>query len=153
VFDGFQHTLTIWIARYINVFLWLPVANIFGSIIGKIQENMLKIDIAQVQNYGDTFFSPTDTAYLIFMIIGIVGYFTVPSVANHIVHAGGSNSLLYRITSMTTGSPRAVMNVASSSTNALTNSVGSTSAALSSGKLSAGGNNANGHLFNKLSGK
>jgi conjugative transposon TraJ protein len=153
VFDGFQHTLTIWIARYINVFLWLPVANIFGSIIGKIQENMLKIDIAQVQNYGDTFFSPTDTAYLIFMIIGIVGYFTVPSVANHIVHAGGSNSLLYRITSITTGSPRTVMNVASSSTNALTNSVGSTSAALSSGKLSAGGSNANGHLFNKLSGK
>src|SRR5690606_11460269 len=39
VFDGLQHTLTVWIARYINVFLWLPVANIFGSIIGKIQEN------------------------------------------------------------------------------------------------------------------
>jgi len=38
VFDGFQHTLTVWIARYINIFLWLPVANIFGSIIGKIQE-------------------------------------------------------------------------------------------------------------------
>jgi conjugative transposon TraJ protein len=32
VFDGFQHTLTVWMARYINVFLWLPVANIFGSI-------------------------------------------------------------------------------------------------------------------------
>jgi conjugative transposon TraJ protein len=56
VFDGFQHTLTVWIARYINIFLWLPVSNIFGSIIGKIQENMLKVDIAQVQNYGDTFF-------------------------------------------------------------------------------------------------
>lgn len=38
VFDGFQHTLTVWLARYINVFLWLPVANIFGSIIGKIQK-------------------------------------------------------------------------------------------------------------------
>ena len=56
VFDGFQHTLTVWIARYINIFLWLPVSNIFGSIIGKIQENMLKVDIAQVQDYGDTFF-------------------------------------------------------------------------------------------------
>ena len=29
--------------------------NIFGSIIGKIQENMLKVDIQQVQDYGDTF--------------------------------------------------------------------------------------------------
>src|SRR5690606_32308476 len=84
VVDGFQHTLTVWIARYINVFLWLPVANIFGSIIGKIQEKMLELDISQVQHSGDTFFSSTDTAYLVFLIIGIVGYFTVPSVANYI---------------------------------------------------------------------
>ena len=61
---------------------------------------MLKVDITQVQDYGDTFFSPTDTAYLIFMIIGIVGYFTVPSVANYIVHAGGGNTLLYKVTSL-----------------------------------------------------
>lgn len=40
VFDGFQHTLTSWLAKYLNVFLWLPVANIFGSIIGKVQENI-----------------------------------------------------------------------------------------------------------------
>src|SRR5215203_1283431 len=76
VFDGFQHTLTVWIARYINVFLWLPVANIFGGILGKIQENMLKLDLHQIATNGDTFFSTTDTAYLIFMIIGIIGYFT-----------------------------------------------------------------------------
>src|SRR6476469_4372801 len=98
VFDGFQHTLTIWIARYINIFLWLPVANIFGSIIGKIQEKMLELDISQVQDYGDTFFSRTDVAYLVFMIIGIVGYFTVPSVANYIVHAGGGGALGHKVT-------------------------------------------------------
>jgi conjugative transposon TraJ protein len=100
VFDGLQHTLTVWIARYINVFLWLPVANIFGAIIGKIQENMLKIDIQQVIKYGDTFFSSTDTAYLIFLVIGIVGYFTVPSVANYIVQAGGGNALAHKVTNL-----------------------------------------------------
>jgi conjugative transposon TraJ protein len=103
VFDGLQQTLKIWMARYINVFLWLPVANIFGSIIGKIQENMLKVDIAQVQKYGDTFFSSTDTAYLVFMVIGIVGYFTVPSIANYIVHAGGGNVLLFKTTNLVSG--------------------------------------------------
>lgn len=71
VFDGFQHTLTVWMARYISVFLWLPVANIFGAIIGKIQENMLKVDIQQVIRYGDTFFSTTDTAYLIFWSLAL----------------------------------------------------------------------------------
>jgi len=108
VFDGFQHTLTVWMARYINVFLWLPVANIFGSIIGKVQQNMLTIDITQIQSSGDTFFSSTDVCYLIFLIIGIVGYFTVPSTANYIVHAGGGNALVQKINSLVSSSTRAV---------------------------------------------
>ncbi|WP_129715503.1 conjugative transposon protein TraJ [Pedobacter sp. SYP-B3415] len=100
VFDGFQQTLTVWLARYINIFLWLPVANIFGSILGKIQENMLKIDLSQIDSHGDTFFSATDTGYLVFLIIGIVGYFSVPNVANYIVHAGGGNVMLQKINSL-----------------------------------------------------
>lgn len=109
VFDGFQHTLTIWIARYLNIFLWLPVANIFGGIIGKIQENMLKEDLQQIATNGDTFFSTTDTAYLIFMIIGIIGYFTVPSVANYIIHAGGGNALLHKVTNMMSTASRSAI--------------------------------------------
>lgn len=100
VFDGFQHTLKTWLARYLNIFLWLPVANIFGGIIGKIQEKMLQIDIEQVGTYGDTFFSRTDMAYMAFMIIGIIGYFTVPSVANHIVQAAGGSALTQKATGM-----------------------------------------------------
>ena len=103
VFDGFHDTLRHWIARYINVFLWLPVANIFGSIMGKIQENMLRMDIQQVNTFGDTFFSHTDMGYLIFLIIGIIGYFTVPSITNYIVHAGGSNALGSKAATMTMG--------------------------------------------------
>lgn len=113
VFDGFQHTLTVWLAKYINVFLWLPVANIFGAIIGKVQENMLKLDISQVQNAGDTFFSSTDTAYLIFLIIGIIGYFTVPSVANYIVNAGGGNGLLQKVNSLVSSTSQSVAGAAS----------------------------------------
>lgn len=101
VFDGFQHTLATWLAKYLNVFLWLPVANIFGSIIGKVQENMLKLDISQVNQAGDTFFSSTDTAYLIFLMIGIVGYFTVPAVAGYIINPGGGNGLLNKVTNLT----------------------------------------------------
>lgn len=106
VFDGLQNTLTVWIARYINVFLWLPVANIFGSIIAKIQENMLRIDIEQINLYGDAFFSASDTGYIIFLIIGIIGYFTVPSVANYIVHAGGGNILLHKTSNVFMGTAR-----------------------------------------------
>lgn len=97
VFDGFQNTLTVWLARYVNIFLWLPIANIFGSILGKIQENMLKLDISQIGQQGDTFFSSADTGYLIFLVIGIVGYFCVPNIANYVVHAGGGNSMLQKV--------------------------------------------------------
>ncbi len=161
VFDGFQHTLTVWIARYINIFLWLPVANIFGSIMGKIQENMLKVDIAQVQDYGDTFFSPTDTAYLIFMIIGIVGYFTVPSVANYIVHAGGGNTLLYKVTNLTSSASRNVVNTASSGAGMVADSFGnarsSVAGSIASNGVSGGyfkdTKDNGGYMKDKLSGK
>lgn len=134
VFDGFQHTLTIWIARYLNIFLWLPVANIFGAIMGKIQENMLKLDIQQIASGGDTFFSTADTAYLIFMLIGIVGYFTVPSVANYIVHAGGSNTLLYKVSNLATMSSRSVVNTAAQSTASMVkDAYGDTKSMLSQG--------------------
>lgn len=114
VFDGFQHTLTSWIAKYINVFLWLPIANIFGAIIGKIQEQMVKLDIGQIQQNGDTVFSSADIAYLVFMIIGIVGYFTVPSLANSIVNAGGGGGMLQKVTSMMSSTAGAPMSAVTS---------------------------------------
>ncbi|TXJ24947.1 MAG: conjugative transposon protein TraJ [Chitinophagaceae bacterium] len=89
VFDGFQQTLKHWLARYINVFLWLPICNIFGAVIATIQANMLKIDLSQISETGDTFFSRTDMGYFVFLIIGIFGYTTVPSIANHILWVGG----------------------------------------------------------------
>lgn len=87
IFDGFQHTMKQWLARYVNVFMWLPVANIFGAIIAKIQVNM--IIAQQTGNLGGNEFGNTNTAYLIFLLIGIVGYFTVPSIANYIMNVGG----------------------------------------------------------------
>lgn len=128
VFDGFQHTLTVWLARYLNIYLWLPVANIFGSIIGKIQENMLRIDITQVNDTGDTFFSRTDMGYLIFMIIGIIGYFTVPAVANYIVHAGGGGALGQKVTSIFGNTASAAISKTSQGVGMVLDSMGNASA-------------------------
>jgi conjugative transposon TraJ protein len=148
VFDGFQHTLTVWIARYLNIFLWLPVANIFGSVIGKIQENMLKEDLHQIASNGDTFFSTTDTAYLIFMIIGIIGYFTVPSVANYIIHAGGGNALLQKVTNVMSTSARTTVN---SSVSMTRDALGGAYNSISNSMADAG--SSGGYFKDKLSGK
>lgn len=97
VFDGFQHSLRHWLSRYLNVFLWLPICNIFGAVIGKIQENMLKIDLGQIAQQGDTFFTRTDLAYMVFLIIGIYGYTTVPSIANYIVFVSSGDALTGKV--------------------------------------------------------
>lgn len=158
VFDGFQHTLTVWLARYINIYLWLPVANIFGSIIGKIQENMLKIDIAQAGEYGDTFFSRTDAAYLVFMIIGIIGYFTVPSVANYIVHAGGGGALGQKVTSMFSNSTTSLVNTTSQGTTMVADAMGNAAGRMYQ-SMSESGNSApyfkdkDNYMADKLKGK
>jgi len=98
VFDGFHHVLNAWLAKYINIFLWVPIANIFGSLIGQIQQEMIKLDIKQLQATGQTTFGQTDAAYIVFLILAIVGYTTVPSIANYIISAGQSNSHLRKVT-------------------------------------------------------
>jgi conjugative transposon TraJ protein len=89
VYDGFQSTLTQWISRYISVYLWLPVSDLFSSILAKIQILMLRNDISELQNNPNFSIDASNTTYIIFMIIGIVGYFTIPTVANWIISAGG----------------------------------------------------------------
>jgi len=91
VYDGFQATLNQWITHYISVYLWLPVSDLFSSILARIQVLMLQKDIEQL---SDPNFIPdgSNSVYVIFMIIGIVGYFTIPTVANWIIQAGGMGS-------------------------------------------------------------
>ena len=151
VFDGLTHTLMIWVARYINVFLWLPVANIFGSIIGKIQEKMISLDIQQINSAGDTFFSTSDTAYLIFMIIGIIGYFTVPSVANYIVYAGGGNTLLYKVNNVFSSSSTSAVRTVSSGAGMVADSMGSAANKITNSMSNA--SVSDGYFKDKLTGK
>ena len=91
VWDGFHSTLTQWICRYVQIYLWLPVADLFSSVLARIQTLMLQKDI---QELSDPNFIPdgSSTVYVIFMIIGIVGYFTIPTVASWIVSAGGTSA-------------------------------------------------------------
>ena len=92
VWDGFQSTLTAWIQRYIQTYLWLPVADLFSTILAKIQVLMLQNDISELTNNPNVDIDGSNTAYVIFMIIGIIGYFTIPTVAGWIIQAGGASN-------------------------------------------------------------
>ena len=88
VWDGFQATLTQWFVRYISIYLWLPVSDLFSSVLARIQVLILQKDIEQLT---DPNFIPdgSNAVYITFLIIGIIGYFTIPTVAGWIVQAGG----------------------------------------------------------------
>ena len=89
VWDGFQSTLTQWICRYVQVYLWLPVSDMFSTILAKIQVLMLQSDIEQMQADPNFSLDSSDGVYIVFMIIGIIGYFTIPTVSGWIIQAGG----------------------------------------------------------------
>lgn len=92
VFDGFQATLTQWLAKYISVYLWLPVSDLFGAVLARLQVLSLQKDMELMATDPFYFFDSNNAVYLIFLVIGICGYFTVPSVASWIVQAGGFGS-------------------------------------------------------------
>ena len=86
--DGFQASLSQWFVRYISIYLWLPVSDLFSSVLARIQVLMLQRDIKRL---SDPDFIPdsSNAVYITFLIIGIIGYFTIPTVSNWIVQAGG----------------------------------------------------------------
>lgn len=88
MWDGLGGSLTAWFSRYISVYLWLPVSSILTALLTKIQVLMLQKDIAMLED--PSFISDgSNWYYIIFFLIGIVGYFTVPTVAGWIIEAGG----------------------------------------------------------------
>ncbi|TDX01842.1 conjugative transposon protein TraJ [Dinghuibacter silviterrae] len=91
VLDGFRSSFHHWLARYISVSLWLPVANIYGAIIAQVQILMYKQDPSSDFAHGH------GAAYIIFLLMGVAGYICVPSTASYIVHSLGGHSLVTKV--------------------------------------------------------
>lgn len=92
VWDGFQSTLSQWMCRYIQIYMWLPVSDLFSSVLAKIQVLMLQNDISELQNNPNFSIEASNGVYIVFLIIGILGYFTIPTVASWVIQAGGVGS-------------------------------------------------------------
>ena len=90
VFDGFRDSLVHWFAKYVSVYLWLPISDLLGAMLAKIQTLVLQSEMEMIRDPLSALSPDGSTAvYLVFMLIGLVGYFCVPTVANWVVQAGG----------------------------------------------------------------
>ncbi|MEZ0453087.1 conjugative transposon protein TraJ [Sphingobacterium thalpophilum] len=119
VWDGFQSTLTQWLTRYISVYLWLPIADMFSSMLAKIQSLIIERDIDML---ADPTYIPdtSNTVYIIFMLIGIVGYFTIPTVAGWVIQAGGAGNFMRNVNSTASKTG----NIAGAGTGAVAGNIG-----------------------------
>ena len=60
VFDGFQSSLTNWLSKYVSIYLWLPISDLFSAIIARLQILSL-----QQETTSGTAVTLTDCALLV----------------------------------------------------------------------------------------
>jgi len=92
IFDGFQDNYLQWIARFINVNLYLPIALLILSLVQEVLIYVLEWEIMTINSmliYQPQLFYVTN---LVVPICGIVGLSMVPKIASWIVQASGTNS-------------------------------------------------------------
>jgi conjugative transposon TraJ protein len=92
IFDGFQDNYLQWIARFINVNLYLPIALLILSLVQEILIFVLDAEIAQIN--AMTIYRPQlfYVSSLVVPVCGIIGMAMVPKIASWIVQASGTNS-------------------------------------------------------------
>jgi conjugative transposon TraJ protein len=155
MFDVFSGSLVGWLTRYAHVYLWLPIANLYGFLINSIQINLIQESIVQIETDGSSVFDGADMAMLAFLFFAALGYFTIPSVASWIISpgAGGMGRAM--------NSVNALPNAASAATGAIVgvgvaSAVGAKIAAGSGGggaaaaAMASSGNSKSNHQYNQL---
>jgi len=92
VFDGFQNTLVQWLSKYISIYLWLPISDLFSAVVARLQTLSMRHDAEMMaQDYG-WYFDASNTVNVIFMFVAICGYLCIPSIASWVVQANGFSS-------------------------------------------------------------
>ncbi len=92
IFDGFQDNYLNWIARFVNVNLYLPIALIVLALVQEVLIYVLEAEIVQVKSSLIYMPSMYYVSNLVVPLCGIVGLVMVPKIASWIVSASGTNS-------------------------------------------------------------
>ncbi len=98
IFTGFQDSHLMWIARYAQITLWLPLANILGSIVGYLQGKVITLQLLEMTNNVPDEAASGNLIYLVFMIIATLSYFTIPTISGYIISSSGVGNALQRMT-------------------------------------------------------
>ncbi|MDR1182339.1 MAG: hypothetical protein LBL13_10230 [Bacteroidales bacterium] len=85
LFPSFEGSLSNWFAKYISIYLWAPVCNIIGVVLSQIECLMMdNLSFSQDNAWS------IGTVLIIFYVIGIASYLSVPTIATWAVQGGAS---------------------------------------------------------------
>ncbi|KAA9341179.1 hypothetical protein [Larkinella humicola] len=113
IFTGFQDSHLLWIARYVQVSLWFPLANILGTIVTYLQGKVIALQYLELTNNVPDEAQSGKIIYIVFMIIATLAYFTIPTISSYIISSSGVGSAMQRITSISTAISAAAVSAAS----------------------------------------
>lgn len=102
IFNGFQDSHLMWIARYVQISLWFPLANILGTIVTYLQGKVITLQYLELVNNVPDEAQSGELIYMVFMIIATLAYFTIPTIGSYIISSSGVGSALQRMTNMST---------------------------------------------------
>ncbi|WP_430817211.1 hypothetical protein [Carboxylicivirga sp. RSCT41] len=92
IFDGFQDNYLQWLARFVNVNLYLPIALIILALTQHLLIYVLDFEINLINSMGMYQSSLFFVSGLIVPVCGICGLVMVPKIATWIVNASGTNT-------------------------------------------------------------
>ena len=97
-----------WLSKYINVCMFIPIANLMDVIINQLHNTMIEQNIhvyesalqkmATDASSVDSSITTVTVSYVIFLVAFIVLYLMIPSIASYIVSSSGMESLTGGIT-------------------------------------------------------
>lgn len=101
VFDGFQSTLTQWLTKYVSIYLWLPISDLFSAIIARLQTLSMRHDADLMAEGYNWYVDWSSSLNLIFMLVAVCGYLCIPSIASWVVQANGFAAYNKTVSKMT----------------------------------------------------
>jgi conjugative transposon TraJ protein len=101
IFPGFGGGIQKWLGNFITISLWVPVCNIFGSIMATFQVQMLQSDVDRIKTGAGL--DSADFGYLVFLCIAISGYLLVPKVTDMLIAASGAGGMAQAFVQTGTG--------------------------------------------------
>lgn len=99
IFPFFRDTFPAWLARYVQVYMYLPIANIFSAILSRLESLILTQDINSIADGGGTVWDSTSTVYILFLLMGILGYLFIPTIATWVVQGTGVQDVIHSASS------------------------------------------------------